>query len=319
MIAHEEWEGAASELLDATCTTPPVDAFKLADACEMTVRPWSGRGAMWDGDTTIKLNMRARRERQHGQLAHELGHFALRRARIDDSEEGARWVGGALLLPRREFGRDLVETAWTLSRLRERHVNASAQMIAYRIVQLLGTQLHGELVDELEKAFLCERALVGHGDKCPRPRVDIGLDLGMDTCQRRRRGEHEGPSGAPRGVVEVEGVVDARGGSEAGMRRELHLEDPGRHASPRSPAGAPNPGRERRLAEGSNRRERLDRGPCGATDRNGGVMSLTMIGFFGGLAYVGLLAWAQAQLEAWAVRRYDQNVGRRSRRREGDS
>lgn len=48
-------------------------------------------------------------------------------------------------------------------------------------------------------------------------------------------------------------------------------------------------------------------------------MSLTMIGFFGGLAYVGLLAWAQAQLEAWAVRRYDQNVGRRSRRREGDS
>lgn len=29
----EEWEGAAGELLEATCTSAPVDAFALATAC----------------------------------------------------------------------------------------------------------------------------------------------------------------------------------------------------------------------------------------------------------------------------------------------
>ncbi len=74
--------------------------------------------------------------RQHMRIAHELGHFALERHGLDDTEDGARYVGGALLLPRRAMHRDLVETAWSITKLQKRHEHASATAIAIRITQL---------------------------------------------------------------------------------------------------------------------------------------------------------------------------------------
>lgn len=131
----EDWEGAAAELLDATCTSAPVDAYALAAACGFEVRHWSGAGAMREG-STIKVNSRSRVQRRHGLVAHELGHFALERSGIEDSERGAKYVGGALMLPARETRRDLADTAWTIAKMRERHVNVSATAIAVRITQL---------------------------------------------------------------------------------------------------------------------------------------------------------------------------------------
>lgn len=132
MAGPEEWEGAAAELLDATCTTAPVDVLELAALCGLEVRP--GRGCT-EG-RAIFVDLRARPERLQGQVAHELGHLALERAGIEQSERGATYVGGALRLPRREMLRDLRETAWSITALRERHPHASATAIAVRITQL---------------------------------------------------------------------------------------------------------------------------------------------------------------------------------------
>jgi hypothetical protein len=131
------FEGIAAEILGETgCDDPPVDAFELAAACGLEVRPGprGGRGGR-RGDT-ILVDLTARLVRQHGIVAHELGHWALERAGEDDSENGARYLAGAFMLPRRPFERDLVETSWNLEALRARHLNASAEMIARRIVAL---------------------------------------------------------------------------------------------------------------------------------------------------------------------------------------
>ncbi len=135
MAGPEEWEGAAAELLDATCTTAPVDALELAAACGLEVRTRPRAGAVLDG-SVLWVEERARPERFQGLIAHELGHVALDRSRLPQSERGATYVGGALRLPRREMLRDLRETAWSITALRARHPHASATAIAVRITQL---------------------------------------------------------------------------------------------------------------------------------------------------------------------------------------
>ncbi|MBZ0121081.1 MAG: ImmA/IrrE family metallo-endopeptidase [Sandaracinaceae bacterium] len=130
-----DWEGAAEELLDGARLSAPIDAFKVARACELDVVPYSGPDARLEGHV-IRLNTRMRETRQHFRILHEIAHLALARHRMEDSEDGANWVAGALLLPRRAFGRDLAKTAWSLPRLRELHCNASAEAIAIRTVQL---------------------------------------------------------------------------------------------------------------------------------------------------------------------------------------
>lgn len=133
-----DWEGAAADLACAVgYDDPPVDAFQLADACELIVEPAAVRTAELDHSRRlIKLNVRMRRERQHMSVAHELGHFALVRSDLVNDCDGARYVAGALMLPRGHFDRDLSRTAWSLSELKKRHHNASATAIAVRITQL---------------------------------------------------------------------------------------------------------------------------------------------------------------------------------------
>ena len=131
----EEWEGVAREILDATATTTPVCAFALAKACELEVRPGDVAEAKLDGNV-ILYNPKMRLVRQHMRISHEIGHFGLERHGLPDSEDGARHIGGAMLAPWREMRRDLVETAWSIPKLRERHVNVSATALAIRITQL---------------------------------------------------------------------------------------------------------------------------------------------------------------------------------------
>jgi Zn-dependent peptidase ImmA (M78 family) len=85
-------------------------------------------------DSCIEVDTTVRIERQHGLVAHELGHWALRRAGELDTEQAASYVGAALLLPRRQFLRDLSTTRWDLRELRAKHVHCSAELMARRIV-----------------------------------------------------------------------------------------------------------------------------------------------------------------------------------------
>jgi hypothetical protein len=175
MAGPEEWEGAAAELLDATCTTAPVNVLDLAAACGLDVQYWARAGAKTDLDAaTVWVESRARPERLQGLVAHELGHVALDRAGLEQSERGATYVGGALRLPRREMLRDLRETAWSLEALRARHPHASATAIAVRITQLRTACL----------------ALFDPNGRTPPWRV-AGETIGRDLAARPTALEHE--------------------------------------------------------------------------------------------------------------------------------
>lgn len=133
------WEGIAVDVLSAAgCDETPVDALELAACCELRVQrePGVRRGNLVLDEQLIQVNPRLEGPRLHGTVAHEIGHWALVRAREPNVEEGARYLAGALLLPRAIFMRDLRRTEWSLLRLRELHPNASAEMIARRLVQV---------------------------------------------------------------------------------------------------------------------------------------------------------------------------------------
>jgi hypothetical protein len=130
-------EGIARDLLERVgADDPPVDAMVLAECWGFAIEHGERRAGVDLAQGLIRLNLSMRSERQHMAVAHELGHFGLARAGEKDSEDGARYIGGAIMLPRRRFDRDLRETAWSIPRLRAIHSNASAQAIGVRITQL---------------------------------------------------------------------------------------------------------------------------------------------------------------------------------------
>jgi Zn-dependent peptidase ImmA (M78 family) len=137
VTSYPEWEGVSADLTDEIGYDPPVDAFVVAACCGLQVEAWSRKGAVLDRErATIRVNTAERSTRVHMSIAHEIGHWAQVRAGLADEEEGARWIGGAILLPRRAMLADLRRTSWSIDALRELHSNASAEAIAIRIVQL---------------------------------------------------------------------------------------------------------------------------------------------------------------------------------------
>jgi hypothetical protein len=127
-IAREAWESTGEEL--------PIDAIALAQRCGYEVRPWMKAGGSRDGGT-IWYPSKARHERQHGTVSHELGHALCEEHGLDSrDEESARYLAGALLLPRRPFLRDVLETDYDLWELERRHPNASGEMIVCRMTQV---------------------------------------------------------------------------------------------------------------------------------------------------------------------------------------
>lgn len=177
--AQAAWEGIAADLHDATgCGDPPVDALELADLCGLELRRVDG-GLPFRKGEVIYLPKSFEGPRLHGACAHETGHWAAERGGEENTERAARYLAGALLLPRQPFDRDLRETHWDLRQLRAKHINASAEMIARRIVNLrdavcsiwdngkqgwriwspwLAPGLHGQRATKVERE-LAERAL----------------------------------------------------------------------------------------------------------------------------------------------------------------
>jgi len=128
------WEGVARSVHEQTGIGAPVDAFQLARACGLVVLP-GGRRASLAGDV-VRYDSQARPQRQHGLIAHEVAHYVLRLHGEDDAEAAARYTAGALMLPKPAFDRDVRAVAWNLEQLRQRHPNASAEMIARRLTQV---------------------------------------------------------------------------------------------------------------------------------------------------------------------------------------
>lgn len=134
-----ELEGIALELLRATgCDDPPVDAFELAECCGLRVVYGSAARLM---GSTITIPARVTYARRlHGLVAHELGHFALRRARLDDCEQSARYLAGALLVPAPSV-MTAMRLRLTAEQMFETHTNASAEMICRRAEQVAGARV----------------------------------------------------------------------------------------------------------------------------------------------------------------------------------
>jgi len=129
-------EEIAAELLEESLANVPVDALELAACCGLHVARVQCRTAMlYDG--TIYVSHLARGSWAHVLVAHELGHWALRRAGQPDLERDADYLAGALLVPRLALERDL-RSGWDLDALRAVHVHAPASTIAARIAQLRG-------------------------------------------------------------------------------------------------------------------------------------------------------------------------------------
>jgi hypothetical protein len=131
-------EGIAHDIHNVTGDLLPVDAFQLAARCGLQLRAMPGASGSIDLEAgVIRYPSRARLVRQHGVVAHELGHWALWRAEEDHTTEwAARYLAGALLLPRRAFTADAQATDWDLDELRQRHPYASAEMIVVRMTQV---------------------------------------------------------------------------------------------------------------------------------------------------------------------------------------
>lgn len=128
-------EGIAADLLSSSCTDPPVDALELAAACglHVLISPVHGGALLYDG--TIYVSPRVSVTQLHERVAHEIGHWALERAREDDSEEAADYLARALLLPRDALLRDL-RHGWDLRALTAKYAFAAPSTVAVRVAEL---------------------------------------------------------------------------------------------------------------------------------------------------------------------------------------
>lgn len=179
------WETVARTVHQETGIDAPVDARELAVACGLRLA-YCGRGqALLDGDV-IRYDASARPVRQHGMIAHEVAHYVLRYHGEEDTEQAARYTAGALLVPRAAYDRDLRETAWDLDRLRERHPNASAELLARRIAEL-----RDAVITVLDQGHV--RARVGSPWMPAPPRRPTALELELaGLALEQGRAQHRG-------------------------------------------------------------------------------------------------------------------------------
>lgn len=132
----QELEGIARDVHDQTGLDAPIDAFEIAAAMELICKPWMRADGARVGDV-VHFPSKARDSRQHGTVAHELGHWLLDFHGHDArNERAARYLAGALMLPRQRFVRDCETTDYDLDELQRIHMHASAEMIVVRMTQV---------------------------------------------------------------------------------------------------------------------------------------------------------------------------------------
>jgi hypothetical protein len=130
-----ELEGVAQETLEKHgFETPPVDGFELAHELKIGIE-WVDGSDAWRFRRRIYIPRETYRQRLHANITHEIAHVRLDDYRIRQSEPAACYLGAALLVPRKALDRDL-RRGWDLHALMGRHVNASAELLARRIVDV---------------------------------------------------------------------------------------------------------------------------------------------------------------------------------------
>ncbi len=138
MSDREVLEGVALDVHGRTGFDDSVDTFDLiAD-------PWMRMSVKWTSEPVayrvgrrlcIPRSATAYAPRLHGLVTHEAAHVLLDDYAVKQSESAAQYLGAALLVPRRALDRDL-RGGWDLRRLLARHPNASAELLARRIVDV---------------------------------------------------------------------------------------------------------------------------------------------------------------------------------------
>lgn len=178
-----EWEGAAARAVEEAKVAAPVSAYELARGLGLRIIAGPVPGARLNPtQRLIELNPRARKVRRHGLIAHEVGHFVLQRDG-EDSEAGASYVGSACMLPRLDIDRDIRRTAWSLLKLRDLHPNASAEMIARRIVELrdaVVTIIDGRTVRRVASPWLTDPRL-RRTSRWERDLAERALEIGEEV------------------------------------------------------------------------------------------------------------------------------------------
>lgn len=138
MIHRDVLEGIARAVHDETGIEPPIDAFVLAELCGVEVYATGGSSARGDVvRRAVWVGSRPRHVRRNGLCMHEVAHVLLYDEALDYLDEAAaRYLTGALMLPREHFLRDIATTDYDLFELERIHTNASAEMIVVRITQV---------------------------------------------------------------------------------------------------------------------------------------------------------------------------------------
>jgi hypothetical protein len=128
------FEAAASEIV-ARHSTPPGDSFALARALGLVVEQTSFPSGLLIGDC-IEVCARFPAHLQNWVVAHELGHYTVRKLGLPNTERHADQMGEALLLPRALFASQLDACGWDLSQLLDHYPNTSYETLARRVLSL---------------------------------------------------------------------------------------------------------------------------------------------------------------------------------------
>lgn len=114
------------------------DAFAIAEYLGLRCLPWAKSYAEISGGVIRHpIPPKTRETRMHGLVAHEAAHALMREEGMAwRCEPSARYLAGALMLPRARFRRDMARADYDLEALRGLHPNASAEMIVVRMTQL---------------------------------------------------------------------------------------------------------------------------------------------------------------------------------------
>lgn len=194
------WEGTAEAFLRAVgIDVEHRDPRLIAVAYELELVPSldrSGRASCMRGER-VRVPVLAHPQRQAGVIAHELGHVALERHGEEQSEEGAGYVGAAILVPRRALLRALTCHGPDLPVLCTLFAHASPELLARRVAD----------VGEYECAVVDGRRVRRHAALVPSAPLDALTPLEAVLVREARA----------RGVAEIEGT------------RAWHLESAGHH------------------------------------------------------------------------------------------
>lgn len=126
MPSAEQLEGLADEILVATNTCAPVDAFELADEYGLLLTPCSPEDEGFDG-IEVRVSTASSHREQHEFVIRCVADVALARTGWCSTAVHVSRLARALMLPRREFS-----PRSGFAPLLARHINASHAMVGAR-------------------------------------------------------------------------------------------------------------------------------------------------------------------------------------------